>query len=125
MSNEKSAVLNSGETDRERLAHKLRQAREYLELSQDEVGRLVDLPRAAISLIESGQRKVDALELKRFAKIFQLSVSYFTDEAEDEIPQDRSVVFLARAMAELSKQDRDEVARFADFLKSRRNRLGG
>jgi len=49
---------------RRRLGEKLRQAREYLGLSQDEVARHLRVPRTALTNIESGQRRIDALELK-------------------------------------------------------------
>ena len=61
--------------DRQSLGARLREAREYLGLSQDEVARVVSLPRPAVSLIESGQRKVDALELKKFAELYRRASS--------------------------------------------------
>lgn len=106
-------------TDRMRLGEKLRQAREYLALSQDEVAKAVSIPRAAISLIESGQRRVDALELKKFAAVYQRSISYFTDEEKPHSDLPEEVEYLARAVANLSSKDREELARFAEFLQSR------
>jgi transcriptional regulator with XRE-family HTH domain len=112
-------MSSNAESERIKLGERLREAREYLQLSQDEVARAVGLPRAAISLIESGQRKVEALELKKFAQIYQRPVSYFTgsDQKKPQLPAE--VEHLARKAAELSGRDRAELARFADFLKSR------
>lgn len=105
--------------ERELLSRRLREAREYLNLSQDEVAKRIGIARAAISLIESGQRRVDALELAKFARVYQRPVSYFTSRDEDsEIPTD--VAFAARAIQGLSKNDLQEVARFADFLRARK-----
>lgn len=110
--------MPNSELDRSLLAERLKQAREYLDLSQDEVAKAVGLPRTAISLIESGQRKVDAIELKRLAALYQRSVSYFTgDVPTDELPED--IEHLARAAKKLSARDRQELARFAEFLTSR------
>jgi transcriptional regulator with XRE-family HTH domain len=110
-------VPNS-ELDRSLLADRLKQAREYLDLSQDEVAKAVSLPRTAISLIESGQRKVDALELKRLAVLYQRSVSFFTgDVSADQLPDD--IEHLARTAKKLSERDSQELARFAEFLTSR------
>ena len=106
--------------DKERidLGQRLREAREYLQLSQDEVARLLGVPRAAISLIESGQRKLDALELKKLADIYQQPLSYFTGEHQPpQIPDE--IQHLAKQAAKLSDRDRAELARFAEFLKSR------
>lgn len=106
-------------SERDLLSLRLREAREYLNLSQDEVAKRIGIARAAISLIESGQRRVDALELAKFARVYQRPVSHFTSKDEDnDIPTD--VAFAARAIQGLSKNDLEEVARFADFLRTRK-----
>jgi transcriptional regulator with XRE-family HTH domain len=107
------------ETERRRLGEKLRQAREYVGFSQDEVATFLKVPRTAITNIESGQRKVEALELKRLAELYRQPVGYFTgeDEASASLPAD--VALLARQAAKLSVKDRDELGRFAEFLKAR------
>src|SRR5438045_9527971 len=84
-----SKRVETTDQERMRLAEKLRQAREYLTLSQEEVSKVVGIPRAAISLIESGQRRVEALELKKFAAIYERPVSYFTGEQKaPPVPQE-------------------------------------
>lgn len=108
----------SAERERNQLGERLREAREYLALSQEEVAQAVGIPRAAISLIESGQRRVEALELKKFAAIYERPVSYFTGEQEQN-PVPEEVEFLARAAAGMSPRDREELKRFAEFLQSR------
>lgn len=107
------------DSDRNRLGELLRQAREYLELSQDEVAKKMNLPRPAISLIESGQRRVDAIELKQFAQLYQRPVTFFTDEDEVARAIPDSVVHLARTASKLSDRDREELTRFAEFLGAR------
>jgi transcriptional regulator with XRE-family HTH domain len=107
------------ETERIKLGERLREAREYLQLSQDDVARLLGIPRAAISLIESGHRKVDALELKKFAQIYQRPLSYFTGGESKPPKLPKEIEHLARKAAALSDRDRAELARFAEFLQSR------
>ena len=119
MSIDKQKDSDDSIAERARLGEKLRQAREYLGLSQDEVAKAVGIPRAGISLIESGQRRVDALELKRFSVIYQRSVSYFTGEEQSDLRLPPEVEHLARAAKGLSEKDREELARFAEFLRSR------
>lgn len=107
-------------TDRQTLGERLRMAREYVGLKQEDVARHLSIPRSALSNIEAGQRKVEALELTRMAKLYQRPVSWFTGEdgaVPEELPAE--VAHVARAAASLSSQDRQELARFADFLKSR------
>jgi len=109
----------SKDIDRQLLGSRLKEAREYLELSQDEVAKALDLPRSAISLIEAGQRKVEAIELKRLAEIYQRPIGYFTGETTPEAPMPETVQHLARAAAKLTAKDREELLRFAEFLQVR------
>jgi transcriptional regulator with XRE-family HTH domain len=107
--------------DRSELGTRLKQAREYLDLSQEEVAKALSVPRSAMSLIETGQRKVDSLELKRLAEIYQRPVSHFTGEAPEAADIPENVQHLARAASKLSDRDREELLRFAEFLRSRGN----
>jgi transcriptional regulator with XRE-family HTH domain len=111
--------LPDDEAERRRLGEKLREAREYVGFSQDEVAAFLKVPRTAITNIESGQRKVEALELMRLAELYRQAVGYFTgeDEASASLPAD--VALLARRVAKLSVKDREELGRFAEFLKTR------
>jgi transcriptional regulator with XRE-family HTH domain len=113
------STLPNDETERRRLGEKLRQAREYLGFSQDDVATFLKLPRTAITNIENGQRKVEALELKRLAELYRQPVGHFTgeDEASASLPAD--VALLARQAAKLSVKDREELGRFAEFLRAR------
>ena len=109
---------NESEAERTALAGKLREAREYVDLSQEEVAQILKVPRSAISLLERGERKVDALELKRLASLYQRSVDFFTGTStEKELPQE--VAHLARTASKLTPKDLDELTRFAQFLQSK------
>jgi transcriptional regulator with XRE-family HTH domain len=102
-------------------------AREYVGLKQHEVAQHLGIPRSALSNIEAGLRKVTALELARLARLYQRPVSWFTGDdviVKDELPAE--IAHVARAAASLSSLDRAELARFADFLKSRaRSKVSG
>jgi transcriptional regulator with XRE-family HTH domain len=107
------------ETERAKIGERLRKAREYLGLSQEEAATHLQIPRTAISLIESGQRKVDLLELKKLAALYQRPVGYFVGSEEPKLPKVGDVEVLQRAANGLSAQDVQEVLKFAEFLKSR------
>lgn len=107
------------ESDRQLLGSRLKEAREYLELSQDEVARILNVPRTAVSLMETGQRKVDVMELKKLAEIYQRPVDFFTGKQGVAKAVPETVQHLARAAAELSDVDRKELLRFAEFLRTR------
>ncbi|WP_081991230.1 helix-turn-helix domain-containing protein [Inquilinus limosus] len=112
--------LSDGEIERRRLGERLKKAREYVGYSQDEAASFLRVPRTAITNIESGQRRVEALELKRLAELYRQPVSHFTgdkDDAGTTLPPD--VAHLARQAAALSPKDREELGRFAEFLKMR------
>lgn len=100
------------------IAERLRQTREYLGLSQQSVADHVGIPRAAVSAIESGKRKIDTVELEKFAKLYKYPINYFYGEDNDEEEQELAVSLLARTAKELSPVDREQVLKFAQFLKN-------
>lgn len=100
------------------IGDRLRRAREYLELKQEEAAEAAGLSRSALSLVENGRRKVDAVELARFAQVYGQSIEALSGTAETR-PLPESVQALARAATELSPQDRAELLRFAEFLQTR------
>jgi transcriptional regulator with XRE-family HTH domain len=104
-------------SDREAIATKLKEAREYLGLSQQEVADALKLRRSAISLIETAQRGVDSTELKAFAKLYQRPIGHFTGEEAQTLGGD--VALLAKQVAKLSERDRDELLRFSEYLVQR------
>lgn len=55
----------------------LKKARLEAGLTQMQVAQKFDSTQAYISKVESGQLRVDVLELKRFAKIYGKGISYF------------------------------------------------
>lgn len=107
------------EADRSQLRSRLREAREYRGFSQDDVARHLGVPRSAVSLMESGARRVEALELKRLAELYSCTMEELTSSGGESQPPE-SVQMLARAASALSPEDRREVLRFAEFLRSQR-----
>ena len=105
--------------DRLAIGLRLKEAREYLALSQDEVAKAVEISRPAISLIESGERKVDAVELKKFSQLYQQPVDYFISGEKISAGEPKELAYLTRAATKLTKEDRAELLRFAKFLQSK------
>jgi transcriptional regulator with XRE-family HTH domain len=106
-------------SERRRLGERLREARKYLGLNQEEVAEYLRIPRTALVDIESGQRRVEAIELTRLAKLYRQPFGYFTGEDAATAALPASVMFLARQTAELSDQDKAEVSRFVEYLRAR------
>ncbi len=56
---------------------RLRTARREAGLTQVQASRALDKPQSYLSKCESGERRVDVVELERFAKIYGKPFSYF------------------------------------------------
>ncbi|MGH3829460.1 MAG: helix-turn-helix domain-containing protein [Pseudonocardiaceae bacterium] len=102
--------------DRNSLGERLRAAREYLGLSQSDVAEFLGLSRPAVTNMETGNRKVSADELARLARLYHRPYEYFMGEASME--EDITTAALYRATRDLSDHDRDQVLRFAQFLRT-------
>jgi transcriptional regulator with XRE-family HTH domain len=107
------------ELDRQKLGERLREARKYLGLKQEDVAAYLKVPRTALGDIENGQRRVEALELTRLAKLYKQPVSFFTGEDAAAAGLSPSIAVLARKAAELSDRDREELTRFVEYLQAR------
>ena len=125
MSKERETLADDKDGDRKALGERLREAREYLGFSQDQVATFLGVSRSALSLMETGQRKVDALELKKLAGLYKRPVAFFTGEEAEDVSFGTDVKHLARQVSELSPDDREELGRFADFLRARKQKKGG
>ena len=104
---------------RKRLGERLRETRRYLGLKQEEVAARLGIPRTALSDIENGRRRVEALELTRLAELYQQHVGYFTGEDADAAALPPDVAHIAREATSLSEQDRKELGRFTEYLRAR------
>ena len=56
---------------------RLRKAREEVGLTQTQVAKKIKRPQSHISNIESGQQRVDVVELQIFARIYNKDIGYF------------------------------------------------
>jgi transcriptional regulator with XRE-family HTH domain len=61
---------------------RLNSAREQAGLTQVEVSKLLDKPQSFVAKCENGDRKVDAIELLQFSKLYQVPVDYFFEGVE-------------------------------------------
>jgi transcriptional regulator with XRE-family HTH domain len=96
---------------------RLRQAREYLGLSQEAVAEALGVPRASVSAMESGRRKVSSLELRNLARLYKRPLDWFYTSETEPIAEDETVSALFRATRNLKQEDKEQVLRFAEFLK--------
>jgi transcriptional regulator with XRE-family HTH domain len=106
---------NEDQSHRREVGRRLKEAREFLSLHQEDVAQSLGITRTAIVKMENGSRKVDAVELSRLAALYQQPVAVLAGHTEAEpLPED--VMALARTAFTLSEKDRAAVVKFASFL---------
>ncbi len=113
--------MTESDREAEALAARLKEAREFANLSQGFVADQTGLSRSAISEIERGQRRVESLELKRLAAVYRMPLEYFLRPDDLELAgavSDQTVEALARATKAMTPENRREVLRFALFLQN-------
>jgi len=97
------------------LAERLRTERQYIGLSQADVATVLGIPRAAVSALETGRRRVTGLELKRLAGLYGTSVDHLLGKEPVEDPMTAALFRTAKG---LTADDKEQVLRFAEFLRS-------
>ena len=96
------------------LGTRLKEAREYLGLTQEDVAKLMGVSRVIITNIEAGTRKVSAEELSKFSKIYGWTME---ELMEGEKAETEAVQMFARTFNELSDEDQNEILNLIKFKK--------
>ena len=115
--------MSSTNEERQRIAEKLRAAREMAGLSQGQVARLLNLHRPTVSEIEAGRRRISAEEINRFSEIYGISVTWLLGEENPERETYRAKVELAAR--HLSKLKPEDLERVIDLLSALRTSEAG
>jgi transcriptional regulator with XRE-family HTH domain len=63
--------------DHKYIVEQLKKARKEAGLEQAEVARLIGKTQSHISKVEAGQRRIDIVALKEFAKIYKKDIKFF------------------------------------------------
>jgi transcriptional regulator with XRE-family HTH domain len=117
MAEAKHVHANEDDEEYAAMGARLRRAREYLGLSQEAVAETLGVPRASVSAMESGRRKVSSLELRNLARLYKRPLDWFYTSEAEPIAEDETVSALFRATRNLKQEDKEQVLRFAEFLK--------
>lgn len=64
----------------QRFLRQLRKAREGAGLTQRDVARALGKPPSFVAKCENGERRVDVVELARFARTYRKPLAYFVDQ---------------------------------------------
>lgn len=76
--------------NKKQLGQKIKQLRESRDLNQAEMAKKIGLSRVAVSMIESGKRDLEALELAKIAKVFNIPVDFLLRNEESAPPKKES-----------------------------------
>lgn len=95
------------------VAERLREARESIGFTQEEVSGALGIPRTSVHAMEAGKRNVSAIELRRLSRLYRRSVEWLLGEDVKPTSADSA---LHRATNDLSDEDKEQVLRFAQFL---------
>lgn len=74
------------------LGQRIRQARENLRLSQEDLAALVKKDQRAISEYENGRRRLSATDLPTFARVLEVPIMYFYEGEIGEQSQDDEIL---------------------------------
>lgn len=62
-----------------KIVDKLKQARLEAGLTQQKVAKKIKKPQSYISKVEAGEQRVDVIELKKFAELYNKLMNFFYD----------------------------------------------
>ncbi len=63
--------------DHKYLVEQLKKARKEISIDQKDVAGLLGKTQSYVSKVESGQRRIDIVQLKEFAKIYKKPLTFF------------------------------------------------
>lgn len=63
--------------DHKYIVEQLKKARQEVGLNQQEIAKLLGKTQSHVSKVEAGQRRIDIVALKEFAKIYKKDVGFF------------------------------------------------
>ena len=98
------------------VGHALKHARTAMRLTLKQVSEHMGIAMSTISEIESGKRRISAVELYRFAKLYQYPISFFLEESETSA----SFAMLLRA-ADSASISKKTIINFHELCRSYRD----
>lgn len=98
-----------------KIGDKLRSAREFLGLTQEQVASVLNMSRNTIVNIENNNRSVKSEELYNFSKLYGVKMEEFVAE-ETEI--NMNIPVFARSFESLSEKDQQEILNLIKFKNS-------
>lgn len=73
-------MVRRGSADEQDFLRRLRKARKDVGLTQVEVARRLGRSQSFVTKAETGERRLDVVELRSFARLYRKRMAYFFDE---------------------------------------------
>ncbi|HIU93062.1 MAG TPA: helix-turn-helix transcriptional regulator [Candidatus Limenecus avicola] len=100
------------------IANRISLARERAGLTQNQLAKLLNIPRPSVAEIESGKRKVSAEELISMSDIFEVDINWLAGKGENKSDEQRDKIQLAaRNLSGLKSEDIDKIVDLLNSLK--------
>lgn len=112
-----------GTRSSEAIGRRIKAAREDAGLTQEELAQDVHLDRSALAKVESGTRKVSALELALIAERLDVRIEWFVDDAPEAVLSRRNTREPGAASPTIDMLT-ERVAREVEFVMARDEQLG-
>ena len=110
--------MKTQEDNYKSIGSKITEAREFAKMSQKGLADSIGYESAtAISLLESGERKVSIGDLQKMSDIFKRDIKFFLGQEEEK----HDLLFALRADKNLTKKDEDQILDFINFVKKQNN----
>ena len=100
------------------LNERLKEARLQQRMSQEYVAKYLGVKRTAIVEIESGKRKVSAMELGKFSELYHISCDELIKGKSEKV----NVEILIHGFNGLDEKDKEEILSLIEFKKMLKNR---
>jgi len=108
---------DNSNTEREKIAARLKEARVMSGLSQAQAAEKLGLQRPAISEIEAGNRKVGAEELIQFAALYKVDTSWLLlQDDENDSYMSGQLKLAARELSKMSHEDKEKLLHILKIL---------
>lgn len=106
--------------------NRIKELREERGWNQDELGKRLNVKRAAVSKYENGRIPLTDETIILLCAIFEVSADYLIGKSEKRSPEteqplSKEMQSLIDSYADLSEEELDKVIEYVDFLKTKRN----
>ena len=106
--------------------NRIKALREERGWKQDDLGKKLNVKRAAVSKYENGRIPLTDETIKMLCDIFDVSADYIIGKSEkrkpeNEQPLSKKMLDLIDSYSDLNEEELNKVIEYVDFLKTKRN----